>query len=476
MAASTIILACLLLGENVPFEVSVAPSSSVDSLKEAIKAKLTPKLSEIAANDLELWKVDVPYAARASITEDTLKEADAMGPLDEISEYFQLPPPKKHIHVVVRRPRESQRPTLPSDSSGIALAQRIEELQHKLEEKIQEGQSELQQKLAEGQSELRRLVQAEESVSLSKFDLKKTAFVVMAFPEQPASDDDEHKSIPSFPWETSVTESHSTHREAYMAHLRNILRLPPSGYVTLSDVSHYRSLLSVTIGDVSVKGTTDLLVAVNAPDPCMIVSGALCALEVKKVGETASGIDQACGELLALARIQESVNGKPFVVLTDLVDSWTFFWLSRHSPRTGELLRTPCIAAQKLDRIAAISALLRELDDYRWGYGRIYDTRASKRRRSDESEDDDEDGNGGVGRRGGKSGGAPGPWWRSFTERVSIKVSKPAADSSREVEQELFDSDIGFFRDDPDEITSSHENAKKWAMEFIRMGGIVGLG
>ncbi|KAJ3329765.1 hypothetical protein HDU93_000787, partial [Gonapodya sp. JEL0774] len=94
VAASTITLACLLLGENVPFVVSIAPSLSVDSLKTAIKEELTPKLSDIAANNLELWKVDVPYAARASITEDTLKEEDVMGPLDETSEYFQVPLPK----------------------------------------------------------------------------------------------------------------------------------------------------------------------------------------------------------------------------------------------------------------------------------------------------------------------------------------------------------------------------------------------
>ncbi|KXS16981.1 hypothetical protein M427DRAFT_30801 [Gonapodya prolifera JEL478] len=228
MATSTITLACLLLGETVPFEVFIDPSSSVNNLKKAIKKELAHSLSGVDAFTLALWKVNIPYAARASITEDTLKEEDVMGPLDEISEYFQLPPPKKHIHVI-------------------------------------------------------------------------------------------------------------------------------------------------------------------------------------------------------------------------------------------------------MDRIAAISALLRELDDYRRVYGRTYDTRASKRRRSDESEDDDEDENGGGGRRGGKSGGAPGSWWRSFTERVSINVSKPAAGGSREVEQEPFDSDIGFFRDDPDEIVSSYENAKKWAMEFIHMGGIVGI-
>ncbi|KAJ3309615.1 hypothetical protein HDU93_005500, partial [Gonapodya sp. JEL0774] len=108
MAASTITLACILLGENSPFEVSIDPSSSVYSLKKTIRAELSRKLSEIAAMNLELWKVDIPYEARASITDDSLKEADVMGALDKISEYFQEPTAKEHIHVVVRRPQVLQ--------------------------------------------------------------------------------------------------------------------------------------------------------------------------------------------------------------------------------------------------------------------------------------------------------------------------------------------------------------------------------
>ncbi|KAJ3334061.1 hypothetical protein HDU93_008223 [Gonapodya sp. JEL0774] len=95
----------LLLGEKNPFEVRITPTASVNSLKEAIKAKMSRTLSDVDAYQLDLWKVNISYAARASITEDSLKEADVMGALDEISEYFQEPPAKKHIHVVVRRPQ-----------------------------------------------------------------------------------------------------------------------------------------------------------------------------------------------------------------------------------------------------------------------------------------------------------------------------------------------------------------------------------
>ncbi|KXS16949.1 hypothetical protein M427DRAFT_30779 [Gonapodya prolifera JEL478] len=105
MAASTITLACLLLGETVPFEVFIDPSSSVNTLKKAIKKELAHSLSGVDAYTLALWKVNIPYAARASITEDTLKEEDVMGPLKKVSFYFPDQGSEEHIRVVVRRPQ-----------------------------------------------------------------------------------------------------------------------------------------------------------------------------------------------------------------------------------------------------------------------------------------------------------------------------------------------------------------------------------
>ncbi|KAJ3315537.1 hypothetical protein HDU93_004629, partial [Gonapodya sp. JEL0774] len=131
VSTDSITLGCLLLGDDVTFAISIAPSALVDSLKEAIHAKLPHVLSGVDASTLTLWKVDIPYEARVSIAEDTLKEEDVMGPLDEISEYFQLPPPKKHIHVVVRRPQDApqKRPGTDIDPDDFAnkLVKRLRE-------------------------------------------------------------------------------------------------------------------------------------------------------------------------------------------------------------------------------------------------------------------------------------------------------------------------------------------------------------
>lgn len=105
MAGATITLGCLLLGEKSPFEVSTALSASVDSLKEAIKAKLSPELSDIAASKLDLWKVNVPFFARATIRDNALNEEDAMQPLKKVKFYFSGLLEEEHIHVVVRRPQ-----------------------------------------------------------------------------------------------------------------------------------------------------------------------------------------------------------------------------------------------------------------------------------------------------------------------------------------------------------------------------------
>ncbi|KAJ3331643.1 hypothetical protein HDU93_009580, partial [Gonapodya sp. JEL0774] len=340
--------------------------------------------------------------------------------------------------------------------------QRIEELRHKLEEnfeKMEEGQIELrrfgeiqqmlQANLAVFVIKLSPMVQADQSMSLSKFDLKKTSFSAMAFPDQVGLDDEPIK-VRSHTWLTNLTESdHPIQRVEYTKYLHAVLRLPPSGSVTLFDATPHRSLLSVAIEDVSVTGTTDLLLTCNASIPFMMASTALCAFEVKKVGETASNIHQACGELLALAHIQEPLRGRPFAVLTDLVDWWMFLWLSDQSVTSAEILSKPVVVTKRIYRNTAIRMLRSEVDEYRKAFDTSPDTRPFKRmRRSDEDED-------GSGKRGSASRGAQDFWRESFTGRVSSGYSKPAACGSRDGGQGQMDSDIGLFRDDPDEIVSS---------------------
>ncbi|KAJ3332817.1 hypothetical protein HDU93_008920, partial [Gonapodya sp. JEL0774] len=128
MAASKITLACILLGENLPFEVSIDPSSSVNSLKDAIMEELSPSLSDVDAYQLDLWKVDIPYEARASISEDTLKEEDVMKPFKKVNFYFPDQGTEEHIRLVVRRPQVLQ----PANMRGQEVAYTTRNTAHEI--------------------------------------------------------------------------------------------------------------------------------------------------------------------------------------------------------------------------------------------------------------------------------------------------------------------------------------------------------
>ncbi|KXS13829.1 hypothetical protein M427DRAFT_58081 [Gonapodya prolifera JEL478] len=108
MAGAEVTLGCLLLGEKRPFvvrmDLSATPPPIVNDLKNRIKTELSQMLSGIDAAQLDVWQVNVPYAARATIREDAFKEEDAMEPLKKVKFYVLTPPEEERIHIVVRRP------------------------------------------------------------------------------------------------------------------------------------------------------------------------------------------------------------------------------------------------------------------------------------------------------------------------------------------------------------------------------------
>jgi len=53
-------LGCWILGDRNPFMVAILPSKTVDYLKDTIKKKKQPALDHIAADELNIWKVNSP--------------------------------------------------------------------------------------------------------------------------------------------------------------------------------------------------------------------------------------------------------------------------------------------------------------------------------------------------------------------------------------------------------------------------------
>ncbi|KXS14834.1 hypothetical protein M427DRAFT_335021 [Gonapodya prolifera JEL478] len=106
MRATEITLGCLSFEKNETFEVSIALTSSVNSLKKAIIEELNVVLSGIDVLNLELWRADVECTAKDSITAESLKDADLMEPLIKHRALF-LPPSRRNSHSCRRPSKES---------------------------------------------------------------------------------------------------------------------------------------------------------------------------------------------------------------------------------------------------------------------------------------------------------------------------------------------------------------------------------
>ena len=99
-------LTCYLLGDNVKqyFIVEIEESETVSILKDLIKEKKAPHLKDVAALDLDIWKVDLPITnLEKSLDEIRLDEDNSLSPVDVLSEVF-LAPAHKRIHVIIQAP------------------------------------------------------------------------------------------------------------------------------------------------------------------------------------------------------------------------------------------------------------------------------------------------------------------------------------------------------------------------------------
>ena len=108
MMSNTVTIICLVQGHSAEraFPVHISKSSLVGDLKKEIKKEKAPEFDHIAADSLELWKVDIPSHDAAAIQQLILEENEARGVHNstiEIEEYFPAPA-RRHIHIMVKPP------------------------------------------------------------------------------------------------------------------------------------------------------------------------------------------------------------------------------------------------------------------------------------------------------------------------------------------------------------------------------------
>ncbi|KAJ3328397.1 hypothetical protein HDU93_001485 [Gonapodya sp. JEL0774] len=330
-----------------------------------------------------------------------------------------------------------------------------------------EVQQQLQQQMSNlpTRDEVERMVKTESSVAISTFNLNQCSRRFFSYPPliQPTP-----KEEPPYPWNLDLQEDSPEQREQYLAYLCSVLNVWKYRNVQIFDASQYKTLLKVNIGDISVTGTTDVLVTQAGPVETKVLS-ALCGIEIKKPGNGSSGVAQACAELLAIARIQEISQGKPFVVLTDLDEYWMIIWLSYTLPGTNVRPDLPQPVGQIMDRTSAIMLMRAELEQYAAVWNPDVILRGTKQPPAPGSGGSDPGIQEEEGSSDGSTGGTHNHAIRSFSERVPFSLAKHGSDGYVDGIDHF---DIVDLEDEPH---LSYYNAKKWAVNFIRAGGIVGL-
>lgn len=111
MMSDIITLFCLVYGEPIAnaFPVKIPQTDTFDDLKKLIKKEKTPCFDDIAADELRLWKVNIPDDDNAAerlrnFKDDPFNDTKELRATWEIQKVFPDEPTKEHIHIIIKRP------------------------------------------------------------------------------------------------------------------------------------------------------------------------------------------------------------------------------------------------------------------------------------------------------------------------------------------------------------------------------------
>ncbi|KAG0195380.1 hypothetical protein BGX33_003474, partial [Mortierella sp. NVP41] len=85
----------------------IDPTKTIGDLKDAIKAKKTPRFDDVAADELILWRVSIPLVPkkdRKDLSLGDILSKEKLDETDDLSDVFLDKPPKKTIHIIGQRP------------------------------------------------------------------------------------------------------------------------------------------------------------------------------------------------------------------------------------------------------------------------------------------------------------------------------------------------------------------------------------
>ncbi|GBB98178.1 hypothetical protein RclHR1_31570004 [Rhizophagus clarus] len=104
----SIILFCLVKGNTTAnaFPVRIDKEQFIGDLKKAIKAEKQNDFAGVDADELKLWKKEIPDDQDDLLSNLILNDEPELLATREIGDYWTEKPPKRHIHVIVKLPRK----------------------------------------------------------------------------------------------------------------------------------------------------------------------------------------------------------------------------------------------------------------------------------------------------------------------------------------------------------------------------------
>ncbi|KAF9993675.1 hypothetical protein BGZ80_008061 [Entomortierella chlamydospora] len=114
-------LYCIVEDDSNAFPVNILSNESIGDLKKAIKTAKKPDLDNIAADNLTLWKANIPIVKDTNyrkVVDDVKKDRNnKMGPADFVNKHIPKVLPKM-IQIVVELPQRVRKRDQDEDDAG----------------------------------------------------------------------------------------------------------------------------------------------------------------------------------------------------------------------------------------------------------------------------------------------------------------------------------------------------------------------
>ncbi|KAF8656989.1 hypothetical protein AX16_002300, partial [Volvariella volvacea WC 439] len=105
--SNPISLFCLIYGEPFAraFEIELGREKTISALKELIIAKKPNYFQSIDADQLDLWKVEIPVTDDDETPQKPeLDDEDILSPTKKIGKLFPVEPAEDHVHIIIQGP------------------------------------------------------------------------------------------------------------------------------------------------------------------------------------------------------------------------------------------------------------------------------------------------------------------------------------------------------------------------------------